>query len=80
MSPFATETSATIADAVVQELTAAILGSEACRNWLDRPEPDIAEAQAAIEHSIVAARRAAELVKRLRSSSVAPSVAEQSAR
>lgn len=55
-----------IADDVVQQLTATILGSAACRSWLDRPVPDLVEAQTAIEDSIASARRAGELVQRLR--------------
>ncbi len=55
-----------IADEVVQQLTATILGNAACRNWLARPLPDIGEAHAAIEDSLASARRASELVQRLR--------------
>ncbi len=60
------ETISSIADEIVEELTATLLGNEASRNWLDRSEPDIAEARAAIESSVASARRAAELIKRLR--------------
>lgn len=55
-----------IADEAIQQLTATILGSAACRNWLDKPVPDLAEARAAIDDSIASARRAGELVQRLR--------------
>lgn len=62
----ASAASVAIADEVVQQLTATILGNAACRNWLERPSPDIREAHAAIEYSIASARRASDLVQRLR--------------
>lgn len=62
----ASATTVAIADEVVQQLTATILGNAACRNWLARPSPDIREAHAAIEDSIASARRASDLVQRLR--------------
>jgi len=64
--PLGASATVAIADEVVQQLTATILGNAACRSWLERPSPDIREAHAAIEDSIASARRASELVQRLR--------------
>lgn len=53
-------------DQIVEHLTAILLGSMACKRWLDRANPNVEEARAAINGSIESARRASNLVQRSR--------------
>lgn len=60
------ELTASIAHEVNQPLAATVTNGEACLRWLGRPVPDIAEARATVERMIANARRAGEVVARLR--------------
>lgn len=60
------ELTASIAHEVNQPLAAIATNASAGARWLDRPEPDIAEARALIGAIVVDARRAADIVGRVR--------------
>ncbi|KQZ78671.1 sensor histidine kinase [Pseudomonas sp. Root562] len=60
------ELSASIAHEVNQPLAAIASSAEAAQRWLDRPSPDLKEAGAAIARAASNARRAAEVIKRIR--------------
>lgn len=61
------EMSASIAHEVNQPLAAIVTHGEAALRWLRRPEPDLGEACDAIERVVRDARRASEVVHRVRS-------------
>jgi len=61
------EMSASIAHEVNQPLAAIVTHGEAALRWLRRPEPDMGEAFQAIERVVADARRASEVVRRVRS-------------
>jgi PAS domain S-box-containing protein len=61
------EMSASIAHEVNQPLAAIVTHGEAALRWLRRPEPDLTEACDAIERVVRDARRASEVVHRVRS-------------
>ncbi|MER8406877.1 ATP-binding protein [Mesorhizobium sp. M1307] len=60
------ELTVSIAHEVNQPLAGVVTNGEAGLRWLRRPEPDLAEVSAAIERMIADARRASEVIKRLR--------------
>ena len=60
------ELTASIAHEVNQPLAAIVTNGEACLRWLGRPVPDFAEADATVKRMIANARRASEVVARLR--------------
>ncbi|MFU2325706.1 sensor histidine kinase [Pseudomonas sp. NFX98] len=60
------ELAASIAHEVNQPLAAITSSAEAAQRWLDRPSPDIKEAGTAIARAASNARRAAEVIKRIR--------------
>jgi PAS domain S-box-containing protein len=63
------ELSASIAHEVNQPLTAAVTNAEASLRWLNRAEPDIDEAKAAIGRMISQAKRASDIIARIRAMS-----------
>jgi PAS domain S-box-containing protein len=60
------EMSASIAHEVNQPLAAIVSNGEATLRWLGRDTPDVGEARAAASHVIKSARRASEVIKRIR--------------
>jgi C4-dicarboxylate-specific signal transduction histidine kinase len=60
------ELTASIAHEVNQPLAAIATNGEAGLRWLDRPEPDIAEARELTKRMIADARRAADVIARIR--------------
>lgn len=60
------ELTASIAHEVNQPLAAITTNAEAARRWLGRPVPDLNEARAAIERAASDARRASEVIRRIR--------------
>ena len=60
------ELTASIAHEVNQPLAATVTNGEACLRWLGRPVPDLGEARASVERMIVNARRASDVIARLR--------------
>ncbi len=60
------ELAASIVHEVSQPLTAIISSAGACRNWLDRPVPDLGEARQSLERIITCANRASEIIRRVR--------------
>lgn len=60
------ELTASIAHEVNQPLAAVVTNGEACLRWLRRPAPDIGEAENTVTRMIANARRASEVVARLR--------------
>ena len=60
------ELTASIAHEVNQPLSAVVTNGEACLRWLDRPVPELAEARACVEQVVAQARRASDVVQRLR--------------
>ncbi|WP_338524985.1 ATP-binding protein [Pseudomonas batumici] len=60
------ELAASIVHEVNQPLTAIISSGEACRNWLDRPVPELGEARQSLERIITCANRASEIIRRFR--------------
>ncbi|WP_052402501.1 sensor histidine kinase [Muricoccus aerilatus] len=58
---------ALIAHEVNSPLAAIVGHAEACRRWLARPDPDLAEAREALDHVVRDSIRAREVVTRLRS-------------
>lgn len=61
------ELTASIAHEVSQPLAAVITNGEACLRWLRRPEPNLSEAESTVTRMIANARRASEVITRLRS-------------
>jgi signal transduction histidine kinase len=57
---------ASIAHEVNQPLAAISMNGKACLRWLDRPEPDLDKARAAVKHMLEACLRAVEVIGRLR--------------
>lgn len=60
------ELAASIAHEVNQPLAAIVNFGEAAKRWLNRPEPDMDEAQVAIAQMIADSRRASEIIGRIR--------------
>jgi PAS domain S-box-containing protein len=60
------ELTASIAHEVNQPLGAVVANAEACIGWLDRDQPDLAEARAAIERIVTDGLRAGEVIRRVR--------------
>jgi PAS domain S-box-containing protein len=60
------ELTASIAHEVNQPLTAITSSADGCRRWLDRPHPDISEAIRALQQINESARRASEVISRVR--------------
>lgn len=63
------ELTASIAHEVNQPLTAAVTNAEASLRWLARAEPDLGEAKAAIDRMIAQAKRASDIIARIRAMS-----------
>jgi len=61
------ELSASIAHEVNQPLMAIVTNGEAGLRWLRRPQPDLPEVEASLERMTAGGRRAAEIVRRIRS-------------
>jgi len=61
------ELAASLAHEIKQPIGAAVTNAEACLRFIDRPEPDLAEALEAASKMIRDARRAAEIIDRVRS-------------
>lgn len=60
------ELTASIAHEVNQPLAAVVTNGEACLRWLRRAEPDLGEAESSVTRMIANARRASDVVERLR--------------
>ncbi len=60
------ELAASIAHEVNQPLTAITSSGEACRRWLDRPEPDLPEALQSLDRIVASAGRASDVIGRIR--------------
>jgi len=60
------ELAASIAHEVNQPLTAITSSGEACRRWLDRPQPDLPEALQSLDRIIACAGRASDVISRIR--------------
>jgi signal transduction histidine kinase len=60
------ELAASIAHEVNQPLAAITSSSEACRNWLSRPVPDLVEARQSLERILASSNRASEITRRVR--------------
>ncbi|CAN7754124.1 PAS domain-containing protein [Rhizobium sp. LjRoot258] len=60
------ELTASIAHEINQPLSGILTNGEASLRWLDRAEPDIAEAREAIERVVIGARRVSDVVRQLR--------------
>jgi signal transduction histidine kinase len=60
------ELAASIAHEVNQPLAAITSSGEACRNWLNRPQPDLVEARLSLERIITSSNRASEITHRVR--------------
>lgn len=60
------ELTASIAHEVNQPLTAITTNAEAGMRWLGRPEPDVAEARTLMTRVVADARRAADIIQRVR--------------
>jgi C4-dicarboxylate-specific signal transduction histidine kinase len=61
------ELTASLAHEVNQPITAAVNGASTCVRWLNRDEPDLAEAREAAAGAIRNAKRAADIINRIRS-------------
>ncbi len=61
------EVSASIAHEINQPLAAIALNADAAARWMDRDPPDLDEVRASIREAAAAARRASEVVRRVRS-------------
>jgi PAS domain S-box-containing protein len=64
------ELTASIAHEVNQPLGAILTNAEAALRWLNRPEPDVTELRALSSRTIVDARRAADIIRRVRAMAV----------
>ena len=60
------ELTASIAHEVNQPLGGVIMNAEACLNWLDREQPNLTEARAALERIVRDGTRAGEVIRRIR--------------
>ncbi|MNI41328.1 Sensor protein FixL [compost metagenome] len=60
------ELAASIAHEVNQPLTAITSSGEACRRWLNRPEPDLGEALQSLDRIVASAGRASDVISRIR--------------
>jgi PAS domain S-box-containing protein len=60
------ELTASIAHEVNQPLGAVVANAEACIGWLDREQPDLVEARAAIDRIVNDGLRAGEVIRRIR--------------
>ncbi|TBC01357.1 PAS domain-containing sensor histidine kinase [Rhizobium ruizarguesonis] len=60
------ELTASIAHEINQPLSGILTNGEACLRWLNRSEPNIAEATEAIERLVIGARRVSDVVRQLR--------------
>jgi PAS domain S-box-containing protein len=60
------ELTASIAHEINQPLSGILTNGEACLRWLNRAEPEIAEATEAIERVVIGARRVSDVVRQLR--------------
>jgi C4-dicarboxylate-specific signal transduction histidine kinase len=60
------ELAASIVHEVNQPLAAIVTNGGACLRWLDRPEPDLAEAALSVERMVADARHASDIVRQLR--------------
>nr|WP_256222569.1 ATP-binding protein [Pseudomonas sp. Pf153] len=60
------EMAASIAHEVNQPLTAITSSAQACRRWLERPEPNMKEALDSLERIVASSRRASEVIDRIR--------------
>ncbi|HYX19829.1 MAG TPA: PAS domain-containing protein, partial [Thermoanaerobaculia bacterium] len=60
------ELTASIAHEINQPISGILTNSEACLRWINRPEPDLAEAREAVERAVLGARRVSEVVRQLR--------------
>src|ERR1700751_1646496 len=61
------EVAASIAHEIKQPIAAAVRNAEACLQWLSREQPDLAEVREAAQEMVKEARRAAEIMTRVRS-------------
>jgi PAS domain S-box-containing protein len=61
------ELAASIAHEANQPIAAIVSNGEACLKWIDRPEPDWMEAQAAVRRMVAEGQRASEVIQRVRS-------------
>jgi len=61
------ELTASLAHEIKQPIGAAVTNAEACLRFIDRPDPDLKEAREAASEMINDARRAADIVDRIRS-------------
>ena len=64
------ELTASIAHEVNQPLAAILTNAEAALRWLDRPQPDLNELRALSSRAIADARRAADIIDRIRAMAV----------
>jgi PAS domain S-box-containing protein len=60
------ELAASIAHEVTQPLAAIVTAGDAALRWLDRPQPDVAEARQSIEQMIRDAKRSTDVIRRIR--------------
>lgn len=61
------ELAASLAHEIRQPIAAALTNARTCLRWLDRDEPDLPEARAAVSRAAQDATRAAEIITRVRS-------------
>lgn len=60
------ELTASIAHEINQPLSGILTNGEACLRWLNRQEPDLAEALEAVERVVIGTRRVSDVVRQLR--------------
>jgi two-component system, LuxR family, sensor kinase FixL len=60
------ELAASVAHEVNQPMTAIVANAKAARRWLGRAEPDLPEAQAALDGIVQASERAGQVIRRIR--------------
>ena len=61
------ELAASLAHEIKQPITAAVSNAEACLRWIARDQPDLVEAHEAATETVNEARRAADIITRIRS-------------
>ena len=61
------ELAASLAHEIKQPITAAVTNAEACLHWIARDQPDLVEAHEAATETVNEARRAADIITRIRS-------------
>jgi PAS domain S-box-containing protein len=61
------ELAASVAHEIKQPIAAAVMNAKTCSRWLQRDEPDVAEACAAVSRMVADATRAVDIVERVRS-------------